>query len=80
MTYDLPFLRHVTSNKTYDLCMFSKFINFVSIDPKISTHIDWTILDLYYVPCKKCIDQNNVTYVSMATTYHIMKHRAFFKT
>ena len=29
---------------------------------------------------KKCIDQNNVTYISMATKYHIIKHRAFFKT
>ena len=29
---------------------------------------------------KKCIDQNNVTYVSMATKYPIIKNRAFFKT
>ena len=29
---------------------------------------------------KNCIDQNNVTYVSMATKYSILKHRAFFKT
>ena len=29
---------------------------------------------------KQCIDQNNVTYVSMATKYPIIKHRAFFKT
>ena len=50
--------------------MFSKFINFGPIDLKIGTHIDWA----------KCIDQNNVTYVSMATRYPIMKHMAFFKT
>ena len=28
----------------------------------------------------KCIDQNNVTYVSMATKYNIIKHGEFFKT
>ena len=42
MAYHVPFLRHVTSNKTYDFCMFYKFINFVPIDLKIGTHIDWT--------------------------------------
>ena len=40
--YDVPFLRHVTLNKTYDFCMFSKFITFVLIDLKIGTHIDRT--------------------------------------
>ena len=40
MTYDVPFLRHVTSNKAYDFCVFSKFVNFVPIDLKIGTHID----------------------------------------
>ena len=50
MTYDLPFLRHVTSkNKTYNFCMFCKFINFVPIDLKIGTYIDWT----YQVSYKK---------------------------
>ena len=49
MTYDVPFLRHVTSNKTYDFCIFSKFVNVVSIDLKIGTHIDWTC---NYVHCK----------------------------
>ena len=24
--YDILFLRHVVSNKTYDFCMFSKFV------------------------------------------------------
>ena len=42
MAYDVPCLRHVTSNKTCDLCMFSKLINFVPIDLKIGTRIDWT--------------------------------------
>ena len=58
--------------------MFSKLINVVLIDLKIGTHIDWT-----YTICtlqKQCIDQNNVTYVSMATKYPIIKHWAFFKT
>ena len=37
---ELPFLRHVTSNKTYDFCLFYKFINVLSIDFKIGIHID----------------------------------------
>ena len=41
MTYSILFLRHMMSNKTYDVCMFSKFINFVPIDLKIDTHINW---------------------------------------
>ena len=41
-THDLPFLRCRTSNKTYDFCIFCKFVNFVPIDLKIGTHIDWT--------------------------------------
>ena len=43
MTYNIHvlFLRHMMSNKTYDVCMFSKFINFVPIDLKIGTHINW---------------------------------------
>ena len=100
MTYAVPFLRHVTPNKTYefcmfsnilavmtydvpsnktcDFCMFSKFINFVPIYLKIGTHIDCPGPILCTL--KKCIDQNNRTYVSMATKYPIIKHRAFFKT
>ena len=45
MTYDVPFLRHMTSNKTYSFCMFSKLVNLLPIDHvdrKIGTHIDWT--------------------------------------
>ena len=42
MPYDVPFFRHMTSNKTYAFCMFSKFVNFVLIDLKFGTHIDWT--------------------------------------
>ena len=40
MTYGVLFLRHVTSNKTYDFCMFSKFVNFA----KIGTNIDSTYI------------------------------------
>ena len=29
---------------------------------------------------QKCIDQNSITYVSMATNYPTIKHKAFFKT
>ena len=49
------------------------FSNFIPIDLKIGTLIDWTYT-MYLV--KKCIDHNNVTYVSMATKYPIIKHRA----
>ena len=42
MTYDIPFLHHVTSNKAYNFCMFSKFVNFVPIDLKVGANIDWT--------------------------------------
>ena len=47
-----PFLCHVTSNKTYDLCMFSKFIN-VCTDWSQNWHTH--SLDLNYVSCKKMI-------------------------
>ena len=66
----------MTSNKTYDFCMFSKFVNLVPMYLKIDTHIDWTYT-MYLA--KKYIDQNNVTYVSMATKYPILNHMAFFK-
>ena len=56
--------------------MFSKFVNFVPIDLKSGTLIDW-IYTMYLA--KKCIDQSNVTYVSMANKYPIIKHRAFLK-
>ena len=42
MTYDVPFLHHVTSNKTYNCCIFSNFVNSEPIDLKIGTHIDLT--------------------------------------
>ena len=41
--------------------MFSKFVNYVPIDLKIGTHIDWT----YNMNLAKFIDQNNVAYVSL---------------
>ena len=77
MTHDVPFLRHVTLNKTNYFCMFSKFVNIVPIDLKIGTHIDWAYT--MYI-AKTYINKSNVTYVSMATKYHIIKHRAFLKT
>ena len=59
-------------------CMFSKFVNFIPIDLKIGTRIDWTYT-MYLA--KQYIDQNNILiYVSMATKYPIIKHRVFFKT
>ena len=75
MTYDVPFLRHVTSNKIYNCCIFSNFVNSEPIDLKIGTHIDFTI---YHI--KNCINKNNITRITMATKYPIIKHRAFFKT
>ena len=57
--------------------MFSKFVNFVPIDLKIGTYIDWTYT-MYHA--KQLTNQNNVTHISMATKYPIIKHRAFFKT
>ena len=39
----------------------------------ISKLVHTLIGHIYYVPCKKGIDQNSVTYVSMATKYPIIK-------
>ena len=76
MTDDVPFLRHVKSNKTFNFCMFFfKFVNFVPIDLKIGTHIDGKF-PMYLA--KKLIDKHNVTYISMATKYPIMKHMWHF--
>ena len=77
MTYDVPFLRHVTSNKTYNCCIFSNFVNSEPIDLKIGTHIDLTCT-IYHI--KNCTNKNNITRITMATKYPIIKHRAFFKT
>ena len=77
MTSDVPFLRHVTSNQAYYFWIFSKFVNVVPTYLKIGTYIDWTY-NMYIA--KTYINKSNVTYVSMATKYSIIKHRAFFKT
>ena len=77
MTYDVPFVRHMTSNETYDFGIFYKFVNVVSTDLKIGTHIDW-IYNMYIA--KIYINKSNVTYASMATKYPIIKHRLFFRT
>ena len=71
MTYDVPFLRHVTSNKTYDFCIFSKFGNVVPIDLKIGTHIDWSYT--MYI-AKTCISKSND-----GNEIPIIKHRTFSK-
>ena len=68
-------LRHVTSNKTYNCCIFSN-INSEPIDFKIGTHIDLTCT-IYHI--KNCTNKNNITRITMATKYPIIKHRAFFK-
>ena len=77
MTYDVPFLRHMTSNKTYNCCIFSNFVNSEPIDLKIGTHIDLTCT-IYQI--KNGTNKNKKTRISMATKYHIIKHRAFLKT
>ena len=80
MTYDVPILRHVTSNKTYNFCIFSNLVNSEPIDLKIGTHID-LIYTIYHI--KILTNKNNITRMSkfsMATKYHIIKHREFFKT
>ena len=77
MKNDVPCLHHVTSNKKYDFCMFSKFVNCMPIDLKIGTHNYWTYT-MYHA--NKCTNQNNITRISMTTKYPIIKQRAFLKT
>ena len=72
-----PFLRHVTSNKIYNCCIFSNLVNSEPIDLKIGTHIDLTCT-IYNI--KNCTNTNNITRIAMATKYPIIKQRAFFKT
>ena len=60
MTYDVPFLRHVTSDETYNFCIFSKFGNAIQIYLKIGTHIDCTY-NMYLA--KTCINTSNVLYM-----------------
>ena len=64
LTYDVTFSRYVTSKKTYDFFTFSKIVNSQPTLLKIDTHIAWAYT-MYLA--KNCIDQKNVTYVSMAT-------------
>ena len=56
--------------------MFYEFVNFVPNDLNISTHIDRTYT-MYHT--KNAPIKNNVTHVSLATKYPIIKHRAFSK-
>ena len=75
MTYDAPFLRHVTSNKTYNFCIFSNFDNSVPIDLKIGTHIDlYTICHIKIAPIKITYFHGNQNHIN------IINHRALFKT
>ena len=55
----------------------SHAVNSEPIDFKIGTHIDFTCT-IYHV--KNCTNKNNITRITMATKYPIIKHRAFFKT
>ena len=74
MMYGVPFLCYMTSNKTYDFCEFSKFITVYRLISKL-VH---TLIRPIVCILQKCIDKNNMTYVSLATKYPIIKHKAFF--
>ena len=52
-------------------------VNSEPIDFKIGTHIDFTCT-IYHL--QNCTNKNNITRITMATKYPIIKHRAFFKT
>ena len=52
-------------------------VNSEPIDFKIGTHIDFTCTICHI---KNCTNKNNITRITMATKYPIIKHRAFFKT
>ena len=54
----------------------SHAVNSEPIDFKIGTHIDFTCT-IYHI--KNCTNKNNITRITMATKYPIIKHRAFFK-
>ena len=70
MTYRLC----VMSNKIYNCCIFSNFVNSEPIDSKSVHTLIWPVL--YIV--KKCTNTNNITRITMGTKYPIIKHRAFF--
>ena len=55
----------------------SHAVNSEPIDFTIGTHIDFTCT-IYHI--KNCTNKNNITRITMATKYPIIKHRAFFKT
>ena len=59
----------LVSNQTHD-------VNSEPIDFKIGTHIDFTCT-IYHI--KNCTNKNNITRITMATKYPIIKHRAFFQ-
>ena len=73
MTYDVPFLRHVTSI----LFLFSCFLN-SSILYRLISKLAHALIGPILCTIQKCIDQHDVIYVSMATRYPIIKHRFFF--
>ena len=52
-------------------------VNFVPIDLKIGTHIDWTY-NMYHT--KNCTNKNNITRISMATKYPLIKDRPISDT
>ena len=51
-------------------------VNSEPIDFKIGKHIDFTCT-IYHI--KHCTNKNNITRITMATKYPIIKHRAFFQ-
>ena len=55
-----------------------KFVNVVPIYLKIGTHNDWTY-NMYFTKTYMYINKSDVTYVSMARKYRIIKHLAFSK-
>ena len=69
--------RNVFASRDVNCCIFSNFVNSEPIDFKIGTHIDLTCT-IYHI--QNCTNKNNITRITMATKYPIIKHRAFFKT
>ena len=76
LMYDVTFWRYVISKETYHF-FTSKIVSFRQMLLKMYTHLAWTYT-MYLA--KKCIDQNNVTCVSMATKIFIIKCGEFSVT
>ena len=71
-------IRSVAVPMTHGVAFFASHdVNSEPIDFKIGTHIDFTCA-IYHI--KNCTNKNNITRITMATKYPIIKHRAFYKT